>query len=266
MQHLFQIWQDFVKDYRAVPHRLFLSDYDGTLAAIVGRPEDAKLSASANEKLKELSQKKHFSVGVISGRSLEEIKAKVGIEGIYYSGNHGLEIDGPGISYVQPQAEAARKVMKDLARQLAAALSHIGGVIVQEKGLSLSVHFRLVKPGNESSIAGVVKRITAPHVARGEIRVYPMKMIWEIRPPVDWDKGKATEFIGKEIKARLKLSRLLTVYLGDDATDEDAFKVLRRPEGWGIYVGGENRKSAAGYFLNSTAEVEELLNRLIDLN
>ena len=265
MQHLFQAWQEFVKDYRAAPHRLFLSDFDGTLAAIVGRPEDAKLSASTNEKLKELSQKPHFSVGVISGRSLEEIKAKVGIEGIYYSGNHGLEIEGPSFSYVHPQAEAARNVMKDLAKQFRKALGNIEGIIIQEKGLSLSVHYRLVKTGNESAIASAVKRITAPYVVRGEIRVYPMKKIWEIRPPVDWDKGKATELIGKEIKVRQKLVRLLTVYLGDDATDEDAFKMLHRPEGWAVYVGGENKASAAGYFLNSPAEVEELLNRLINL-
>lgn len=75
----------------------------------------------------------------------------------------------------------------------------------------------------------------------------------------------AVEFIGHEIKAKLKVARLLTVYLGGDATDEDAFKVVHRPEGWGVYVGGENEKSAAGYFLDSPQEVEELLGRLINL-
>jgi trehalose 6-phosphate phosphatase len=92
-----------------------------------------------------------------------------------------------------------------------------------------------------------------------------MKKIWEIRPPLSWDKGRAVELIGSEIKAKLKLSRLLTVYLGDDDTDEDAFRVMYRPEGWGVYVGGENKKSAGGFYLNSPAEVEELLGRLIDL-
>jgi trehalose 6-phosphate phosphatase len=265
MQHLFQAWQEFLKDYRAAPHILFLADYDGTLAQIVGRPEDAVLSVSVKEKLKDMARKPQTSVGVISGRSLKDLKAMVGIEGIYYSGNHGLEIEGPGLSYVHPQAEAARATMKDLAAKLVGPLRHIEGVIVQEKGLSVSVHYRLVKPGNEGTVADVVQRITAPHIDRGEIKVYPMKKVWEIRPPVDWDKGKAAEFIGNEIKAKLKLSRLLTVYLGDDATDEDAFKVMRRPQGWAVYVGGENKTSAAGYYLSSTAEVEELVSRLLNL-
>jgi len=265
MQHLFQTWQAFLKDYRAAPHTLLLSDYDGTLAAIVGRPEDAKLSAGVKDKLKGLARKPQNSVGVVSGRAIKELKAMVGIEGIYYSGNHGLEIEGPGLKYVHLQAIAVRPVMKDLAAQFVEALKGIEGVIVQEKGLSVSVHYRLAKPENENAVAEAVRRITAPHVARGEIRVYPMKKVWEIRPPVDWDKGKAAEFIGNKIKARLKLSRLLTVYLGDDATDEDAFKALHRPDGWAVYVGGENKTSAADYFLNSTTEVESFLGRLIDL-
>ena len=131
--------------------------------------------------------------------------------------------------------------------------------------MSVSVHYRLARPEKEDTVTSAVKRITTPHVDRGEIRVYPMKKLWEIRPPVNWDKGKAVEFIGHEIKANLKLSRLLTIYLGDDTTDEDAFRVVQRPEGWSIFVGGEKASSSAGYYLNSVAEVEEFLDRLIKL-
>jgi trehalose-phosphatase len=264
VKHLFQSWQAFSADCRAAPHILLLADYDGTLAAIVGRPEDAVFPASVRQKLKELARKSETSVGVISGRSIEELKSLVAIEGIYYSGNHGLEIEGPGLRYLHPQAEAARVMMQDLAGQLAEALQNIDGVIIQEKGLSLSVHYRLA-PDKEDTVTGAVKRITAPHVKKGEIKVYAMKKLWEIRPPLDWDKGKAVALIGREIRTRLNIPRLLTVYLGDDTTDEDAFRVLRRPEGWGIFVGEANRTSAADYFLNSTAEVEEFLGRLSEL-
>jgi trehalose-phosphatase len=265
MQHLFQAWPEFLKDYRAAPHLLFLSDFDGTLAVIVGRPDEARMTTGVKEKLQDLARKPQTSVGIISGRALDEVKALVGIEGIYYSGNHGLEIVGPGLNYVHPQAEATRATIKSLAASLAEALHSIEGIIIQEKGFSMSVHYRLVKPEKESEIAEAVRRMTAPHVARGEIRVFPMKKVWEIRPPVDWDKGKSAAFIGREVKARLNLTRLLTIYLGDDATDEDAFKALHRPDGWAVYVGGENQKSAAGYYLSSTGEVELLLGQLIDL-
>jgi len=265
MRHLFQSWREFIEDYRAAEHRLFLADYDGTLAVIVGRPEDARITESAREKLKDLAKKPRTTVGVISGRSIKEVKAMAGVPGIYYSGNHGLEIEGPGLRYVHPQARAVRPLMKELAARLEQALDGIEGIIVQDKDLSLSVHYRLARPEDEGAVADAVNRVTAPHAARGEIRVYPMKKIWEVRPPLDWDKGKAVEFIGNEIKTKYKLSRLLTVYLGDDATDEDAFRVLHRPEGWGVYVGGDNQKSAAGYYLDSPQEVEELMGRLIGL-
>ena len=265
MEHLFKAWQDFCKDYRAADHILLLSDYDGTLATIVGRPADAVLSASVRQALQALAGKSKINVGVISGRSIDELKSLVGIEDIYYSGNHGLEIEGPGLRYIHPQAEAARAMMKDLAAQLAKALRHIDGVIIQEKGLSVSVHYRLVKPEKEDAVTSAVKRITTPYVDKGEIRVYPMKKDWEIRPPINWDKGRAVEFIGQEIKANLKLSHLLTIYPGDDTTDEDAFRFVQRPAGWSIYVGGEKASSAAEYYLNSVGEVEEFLNRLIKL-
>ena len=265
MQHLFKVWQDFVNDCRTASHILLLADYDGTLAAIVGRPEDAVLSASVRQKLRALAGKSEISLGVISGRRLAELKSLVGIEGIYYSGNHGLEIEGPGLKYVHPQAGAARVTMRELAAQLAGALENIDGVIIQEKGLSLSVHYRLVKPDKEDAVAAAVKRITARPREEGKIRVFAMKKVWEVRPPIDWDKGKAVEAIAREIKATLKKKNLLTIYLGDDTTDEDAFKVVQRPAGWSVFVGEENRASAAGYYLTSTAEVEEFLARLSEM-
>jgi trehalose 6-phosphate phosphatase len=265
MQHLFKAWTDLAAAFKAASHVLLLADYDGTLAAIVGRPEDAVLSASVRRKLKTLAQQSDTSAGVISGRQLAELKALVAVEGIYYAGNHGLEIEGPGLNFISPGAEAARATMKDIAAQLAEALENIAGVIIQEKGFSVSVHYRLARPEQEDAVTSAVKRITAPHVGKGQIRVYPMKKLWEIRPPVDWDKGKAVALIGREIKAALNLNRLLTIFLGDDTTDEDAFRVLHRPDGWSVFIGGEKASSAADYYLSSVSEVEELLDRLIKL-
>jgi trehalose-phosphatase len=265
VKHLFQSWQAFSADCRAASHILLLADYDGTLATIVGRPADAVLSAGVRDRLSILAKKPTYSMGVISGRSIEELKALVGIKGIYYSGNHGLEIEGPGFSFVRPEAEAARPVIAGLARELAVALKGIARVIIQDKGFSLSVHYRLVKPEEIDAVTSAVQRVTAPHVNRGEIRVYAMKKLWEIRPPIDWDKGNAVEVIARELKTILKQERLLTIYLGDDTTDEDAFRVVRPPDGWSIFVGEKNQTSAADYFLNSTAEVEEFLTRLSEL-
>ena len=265
MQHLFKSWESFSSDIRSAAHVLLLSDYDGTLTPIVNRPEEAILSSEVRDKLRTLAEKPAFTVGVISGRPLSEIKAMVEIEKIYYAGNHGLEIDGPGLKFVSPAARAAQAEIKELVRQLSAKLAGIQGVIVEDKGLGLSVHYRLVKKDEEHTAADIFCQIATPLLREGKIRVTSGKKVWEVRPPIDWHKGKAAETIRKEIKELLKLEQLLTIYLGDDTTDEDVFRIIHRPEGWSIIIGQENPSSNADYYLNSTSEVATFLSRLIEL-
>ena len=265
MRHLFQSWESFSSDMRAASHVALLSDYDGTLTPIVSRPDEAILSSEVREKLYALAKNPTFSVGIISGRPLSEIKAMVGIEGIYYAGNHGLEIDGPGLKLINPAAKATQPEIKDLTRQFSAKLASIEGVIVEDKGLSLSIHYRLVKKDEVNIVAEIFHQITSPRLREGKIKVTSGKKVWEVRPPIDWHKGKAVEAIIKEMKAVIKYERLLTIYLGDNTTDEDAFKVIHRPQGWSIFVGVENPSSNADYFLNSPSEVETFLSRLLGL-
>jgi trehalose-phosphatase len=265
VQHLFQSWESFSADIGAASHVLLLSDYDGTLTPIVSRPDEAILSPEVREKLHALAEKSTFSVGIISGRSLSEVEALVGIEGIYYAGNHGLEIEGPALKFINPAAEATRTIIKDLARRFSAKLGDTRGVIVEDKGLSLSIHYRLVERGGVNAVAEVFRQITSPLLSEGKIRVTSGKKVWEVRPPIDWHKGKAVEAITKEMKKVLKREKLLTIYLGDDTTDEDAFRVIHRPQGWSIFIGGENPSSNADYFLDSTAEVLAFLSRLLSL-
>ena len=265
MQHLFRAWESFSSDIRAASHILLLSDYDGTLTPIVGRPDEAILPSEVREKLCALAKKPAFRVGIISGRSLSEIKVMVGIEGIYYAGNHGLEIEGPGLKFINPGAKAAQTEIKELTRQFSAKLGTIEGVIVEDKGLSLSVHYRLVKESEQDMVAEVFHQIASPLLREGKIRVTSGKKVWEVRPPIDWHKGKAVEIIMKEMRAFLKCEQLPTIYLGDDITDEDAFRIIHRPEGWSIFVGQENPSSNADYFLNSASEVMTFLSRLLEL-
>jgi trehalose 6-phosphate phosphatase len=265
MKHLLHEWQEFASAVEDSYHVLLLSDYDGTLTPIVSRPELALLSPQVKEKLYALAQKPSFSVGIVSGRSIEDLEHMVSVDGIYYAGNHGLEIEGPDLQYVSRPARLTQSLIKELAGELAAALKNVGGIIVEDKGLSLSVHYRLVSPEDEDTVADTFRRLTRPLLEDGRIRVTSGKKVYEVRPPIDWHKGRAVEAIIIEMKSALDLQHLLTVYLGDDVTDEDAFKVLKRPEGWSIFVGKENPASAAEYYLESVSEVEEFLARLIEL-
>jgi len=265
VQYLFQSWESFSSEVKTASHVVLLSDYDGTLTPIVSRPDEAILPPAVREKLIALAQKPTFSVGIISGRSLSEVKALVGIEGIYYAGNHGLEIEGPGLKFINPAAKAAQVILKDLALQASAKFKDIEGVIVEDKGLSLSVHYRLVKKSDEKKVADIFRQLTATGLHDGKIRVTSGKKVWEVRPPIDWHKGKAIETIIKELKSNLGGKKGLNIYLGDDTTDEDAFRVMQRPYGWSIFVGQGDTASTAEYFLNSTSEVATFLSRLLEL-
>ena len=265
MQHLFQSWGAFASDIRGTSHILLLSDYDGTLTPIVSRPEEAILSPEVRDKLRALTEKPAFSMGIISGRPLSEVKSLVEIEGIYYAGNHGLEIEGPELKLVNPMAKAAQAELKELAKQLVPRLARIEGIIVEDKGLTLSIHYRLVKKNEEKVAAQIFHQITSPWLHEGKIKVTSGKKVWEVRPPIDWHKGKAVETITKEMKALLGGRQALIIYLGDDVTDEDAFRIVHRPDGWSIFVGEESTSSNADYFLNSTSEVEIFLSRLLEL-
>lgn len=265
MKHLFQSWELFLFDVEAAAHILLLSDYDGTLTPIVSRPEEAILSPEVREVLHALALEPAFNVGIVSGRPLSEVKALVGVEGIYYAGNHGFEIEGPGLNFIHPAAETARVELKDLAHQFSNRLSNIEGVIIEDKGLGLSIHYRLVKQSEEKLVANIFQQITSPLIDAGKIRVSSGKKVFEVRPPVDWHKGKAVETILNEMKQVLGGKQGMTIYMGDDNTDEDAFKIIHRPQGWSIFVGPENPSSNANYFLESPTEVVTFLSRLLEL-
>jgi len=265
MKHLFQAWKECIPEVKSAAHVLLLSDYDGTLTPIVSRPEEALLSTEVEEKLRSLAQNPVYSVGIISGRSMKDLRQMVDIEDIYYAGNHGLEIEGPDLRYISEPARAAQSMMRKLAGDMARALENVSGIIIEDKGLSLSVHYRLVAPEEEYTVAEVFRKLTRTLLSYGKIKVTSGKKVYEVRPPIDWHKGKAVDTIIREIKAALNLENILTLYLGDDTTDEDAFRVLNPPEGWSIFVGGDNPLSAAEYYLDSTSEVEELLSRLIEI-
>jgi trehalose-phosphatase len=265
MKHFFESWKIFSSEILSASHIVMLADYDGTLTPIVGRPQDAVLSNGMRTKLCKLADHPNFILGIISGRLLSEMKDIVGIEGIYYAGNHGLEIDGPDFRYINPQACETRLLLKDIVRRLDEALGHIDGVIIEDKNLSLSIHYRLVKESDVQQVVEMFRQITSPEIENGKIRIGSGKKVLEVKPPVDWHKGKAAETIIKQIEHITGSTVKIVVYLGDDSTDEDAFKTVRRRHGWSIFIGPDDSSSEAEYSLKSVQEVETFFARLLEL-
>jgi trehalose-phosphatase len=262
LEHLFSAWRQVAAQLRAARHILFLSDYDGTLAPIVQRPELANLSQETRRFLQALARQHRYTVGIISGRALKDLQQRVGIGGIIYAGNHGLEIEGPGLSFVNPVAEEIKPVFRLIHGVLNKALGKIGGVLVENKGLTLSVHYRTVAEDKTDEVRNIFERVIATARSLGKVRTTSGKKVYEVRPAVAWDKGKAIALLVE--KNRKPKGEILPLFLGDDLTDEDGFKVINEYGGISIFVGDETGDSAARYFLRSPAEVEELLGMLLE--
>lgn len=260
MKPLFQEWEKIAARISRADSVLLCLDYDGTLTPIVDKPEWAKLSPETRGLLDRISRKPRFRVAVVSGRSLADVRGLVGLNNIIYAGNHGLELEGPSIRYLHPEAEAARSVLENIAGRLREELNGIAGLQVEDKKLTLSIHFRRVPEKFLDKLFRIIENITRDAEKRGVIAVTGGKKVIEIRPPADWDKGKIVRRLQTELTGG-EPGKILAIYLGDDRTDEDAFRAIH-DEGVTVRVGGPDPGSRARYYLDDPGQVLELLKKL----
>ncbi|MFA4888890.1 MAG: trehalose-phosphatase [Candidatus Omnitrophota bacterium] len=241
---------------------LFL-DYDGTLTPIVETPEKAVISREAKDLLKRLSKKSHCSVAIISGRSLSDIKGLIGLKDIIYAGNHGLEIEGPKIKFESQVSPRLKSIIRHIYEDAVSKFSKIKGVLIEDKGLTISVHYRLVDEKDVQEFVSIFNEIINPYIVRSKIRIDSGKKVYEIKPPLMWDKGKAVLWLLARQQFALGEKRIFPVYIGDDVTDEDAFKALKR-KGLTVFV-EETGRSKADYYLKGMEEVTRFLRLILGL-
>lgn len=236
-------------------------DYDGTLTPIVERPELAVLSDEVRAAVRALAQR--CTVLVMSGRDLRDVQARVGLPDIVYGGSHGFEIGGPAGMHIEQQHGAAFLPQLDQAeRMLHERLGPIPGLQVERKKYAITVHFRRVQVAD---LTAVERGVDAVLAASPGLRKTHGKMIFEVQPDIEWDKGWAMS--GLLDSLGLQAANDFVLYLGDDITDEDAFGALAaRGNGLGILVRDEARDAArptaAHYALANTQEVQRLLEQL----
>ena len=198
---------------------LFL-DYDGTLTPIVPRPEDAQLSEAARQTLDQAARTPNLDIVIVSGRALADLQQRVGVPGLTYVGNHGFEIEGPGISFRHDELERWRAALEAAAAEL--DLLTASGARVERKGASVAFHVRTVPEGERRRL----ERQAEALLRRRRLRVSLGKGLIEGRPPVPWDKGHAVLHVLVHRHGADWPSRVSALYIGDDRTDEDAFRSL----------------------------------------
>ncbi|KAL2540077.1 Trehalose-phosphate phosphatase A [Abeliophyllum distichum] len=255
---------------------LFL-DYDGTLSPIVDNPDHAFMSNAMRATVRNVA--KYFPTAIISGRSRDKVYEFVGLTELYYAGSHGMDIVGPArpisnnyvncirstdvqgkeVNLFQPASEFL-PMIDEVFRSLVAVTEDIVGAKVENNRFCISVHYRNVDEKSWTTIGQYVHEILKQYP---RLRLTHGRKVLEVRPVLDWDKGKAVEFLLESL-GLVNCEDVLPIYVGDDRTDEDAFKVLREGnQGYGILVSSVPKESNAFYSLRDPSEVMEFLKALV---
>ncbi|ADH84855.1 beta-phosphoglucomutase family hydrolase [Desulfurivibrio alkaliphilus AHT 2] len=234
-------------------------DYDGTLTPIVEDHTKALLGEGMRAAVAELAR--HCKVAVVSGRDLAMLKQLVGIESVFYAGSHGFEIVGP--DGWNKTLEKGAEFLPELDRAEKSLQSELAGIkdhAVERKRFSIAVHYRRVADADLPRLEEAVERVLADHRS---LKLGHGKKVFEIQPEIAWNKGRAVLWLLEQLD--LEHSDVVPLYIGDDITDEDAFRVLA---GCGLAIAvrdHESRPTAADCTLADPEEVRRFLEFLTTL-
>lgn len=252
-------------------------DYDGTLTPIVDDPDRAIMANAMRSAVRNVA--KYFPTAIISGRSCDKVYELVGLTELYYAGSHGMDIMGPvrnsasgdhpncikstdqqgkEVNLFQPASEFT-SMIDEVFRTLVESSKDIKGAKVENHKFCASVHYRNVDEKSWPTIAQCVHDVLKDYP---RLRLTHGRKVLEVRPEIDWNKGKAVEFLLESLGLS-NSDNVLPIFIGDDRTDEDAFKVLRQGNlGYGILVSPVPKESNASYSLRDPSEVLEFLKSL----
>ncbi|GJW45330.1 probable trehalose-phosphate phosphatase D [Tanacetum coccineum] len=251
-------------------------DYDGTLSNIVPNPDEAFMTNKMRRVVSEAAR--CFPTAIISGRSRDKVYEFVKLDDIYYAGSHGLDIaapfqcvgdpniqnssvdkNGDEVVLFQPAQQYQPSINKILV-VLKEETEGIKGVMLENNKFCVSVHFRNVSDQDFPVLEELVKSVVHDF---GEFRLSEGKKVFEIRPDIEWDKGHALEYLLKTLGYE-NSNDVLPIYIGDDRTDEDAFKAIKnRGKGYSIVVSSTPKDTMASYSLRSPCDVKKFLSRLV---
>lgn len=231
-------------------------DFDGTLAPIVPTPELAKISPDMRRAVQKLARE--CPVAIISGRGLEDVESRVDLKPLIYAGSHGFEIQKTDGTLIEKAIEFLPLIDR-VESELRLRIGELEGVIIERKRFSIALHYRQVPPHKMPRVKKCVDQILDEYQ---DIRATGGKKIYDLQPAIDWHKGRAVRWVLENLDPLPDIAPL-PIYVGDDLTDEYAFKAIA-DDGIGVVVQETPGPTAATYQLQDPGGVEKFLNLLID--
>lgn len=234
------------------PKLLLMTDYDGTLVPIRERPEFALPSRGLLKALRRLVRNPKVKVAVLSGRDTDDLKKLIPVDGVYLAGCHGAEIVSTGgdILKIFEEKEIA-PVLETIAGLALSCVADQDGFLVEKKRTAVALHYRLANLATALQVIGNYITAVWPLTVKNDLEFLAGKKVIEVRPRTV-NKGKAVEYL-------MNLNpEFYPVYIGDDTTDEDAFRTVRE-KGLGVLVSASKKTTAASYQFRDSRDVLRFL-------
>ena len=268
--HALQSFSSIAEKLKGKELAVFL-DYDGTLTPIVSDPSAARITPAMTETISQLASR--HPTAIVTGRKIDTITSFLSLPSLYYAGSHGFDIRAPGLRHLKSVADDFLPDLGAVRDAVREGVKGVPGSLVEDNVYSISVHYRNADEDGRRRIEAVVKQAFSGHEQR--LQLLPGKMVHEIRPQMDWHKGEAVHFLLSAMREEQQGKGggggggdWAAVCMGDDTTDEDAFRLLERDEQSVTVLvlpeGGGERQTNAKYVCQQP-EVADFLQRLAQL-
>lgn len=235
-------------------------DFDGTLVDFEQDPAGVFLPPTRQILLQTLGKRADLSSGIVSGRRISDLRERVPATPLmFFAGLHGLEIEGPGFRFAHNAVALAAPGINLLTKDLRRAVKPLPGVFVEDKTYSVVLHYRGASTADRMHATTRFNALAEPLLSEGTVRLQPGDQVLELLPNVDWAKGDAVHAIMRQIETESK-ENVWPVYIGDDATDQDAFEAIG---GTGLTVAVSRRPAGAAFQLDNPAAVECFLKSIL---
>ena len=240
---------------------LLICDFDGALVPLADSPDDVHMAETVHSYLEKIVQLPSLRLGVISGRSPLDLKAKIPLQNCHYLCNHGLEIVGPELNFHHTSAERLRSDIHEAANTLRIQL-RVEHVIVEDRGLTAGLNYRNVMESQVSSLLAKARNLLASAVHQRKIRIEEGRRSLEILPGLDWDRGKAVQMLYQNFRAFYPGTEITLLYVGAESLDEPAFKFALQV---GIpYRVTQTKETNARFYLKMQTEISRVLKLVIE--